>query len=403
MRILTFTNLFPDSTRRNFGVFIYQRMAHFAQRPGNSVVVVTPVPYVPFWMPGKKATEYRAVPAKEQFGELTVYHPRYPFLPKISMQAHGLLMFLGSYQTVKRLVRDGIDCIDSHFVYPDSFAAVMFGKLFKIPVFASARGTDMNAYPKFASVRPMIRWTLRNAQGLIGVCSALSDAMVEMGAPRERVYTIGNGVDSGRFNPQDRNDARKQLGIPLDKKMVVAVGALIPRKGYHFLIPAIGMLKQRGLDVKLYVNGEGDYRPKLEQQIRELNLGESVTLTGSVPNDRLKYWYSAADVSCLASSAEGWANVLLESMACGTPVVATRIWGTPEVVTSDRLGLLVEQNPQSLADGLESALSRSWDREHIAKTAQARSWEVVAAEVEQAFFDITKASAASPDMARANA
>src|SRR3954469_25911907 len=107
MRILTFTSLFPDSTRRNFGVFIYQRMAHFARRPGNEVVVVAPVPYVPFWMPGKKAAQYRAIPAKEEFGGLTTFHPRYPFVPKFSMQVHGFLMFLGAYSTVKGVARDG--------------------------------------------------------------------------------------------------------------------------------------------------------------------------------------------------------------------------------------------------------------------------------------------------------
>ena len=117
MRILTFTSLFPDSTRPNFGVFIYQRMTHVAKRPGNSVKVVAPVPYVPSWVPGKKAREYRAVPRQEEFGALTVFHPRYPFLPKMSAPLHGLLIFIGAYRTVRKLVQQGMDCIDAHFVY----------------------------------------------------------------------------------------------------------------------------------------------------------------------------------------------------------------------------------------------------------------------------------------------
>jgi glycosyltransferase involved in cell wall biosynthesis len=357
-------------------------MAHVARRANNQVTVVAPVPYVPAWVPGKKAHEYRSVPRQEKFGELQVYHPRYPLLPKIGLTVHGLLMFLGAYRLVRRLIGQGVDCIDAHFVYPDGFAAVLLGRAFKVPVVASARGTDINLYPKIRSVRPLLKWTVRHAEGLIGVCSALSEEMIALGAPREHVRTIGNGVDAKRFCPVEQATARRQLKIPQDGKVVVAVGSLIIRKGYHLLIPAIAELKRRGMTVRLFVAGEGEYRPKLEQRIRELGLEADVTLLGNVANDQLKHWYSAADVSCLCSSREGWANVLLESMACGTPVVASRIWGTPEVVVSDELGLLVDLNPQAIADGLQTALRHTWDRARITAFARQRSWDTVADEVE---------------------
>ena len=383
MRILTFTSLFPDTTRPNWGVYIYQRMLHVSRRPGNSVTAITPVPYAPFWLPGKTARGFRAIPAVEQYGEILIYHPRYLTLPKIGTAVQGLLMFLCCYPLIRKLASQGIDCIDAHFVYPDGFAAVLAGKLLGIPVIASARGTDINLYPTYATVRPFLKWTVRHAHGLIGVCTALCDIMVELGAPRDHVKTIGNGVDSNRFHALDPQTVRSQLGIPAGSRIILAVGTLIPRKGYHLLIPAIAELKQRGLSVRLYIAGEGDYRPTLEQQVRRLGLDDDVVFLGALPNDRLKEWYSAADVSCLASSREGWANVLLESMACGTPVVATRLWGTPEVVVSDKVGLLVEQNTASIADGLYSALTRPWDRAFIAASAQKRSWEVVATEVEE--------------------
>jgi teichuronic acid biosynthesis glycosyltransferase TuaC len=137
------------------------------------------------------------------------------------------------------------------------------------------------------------------------------------------------------------------------------------------------------MDVRLYIAGEGERRPALTGQIEELELADQVTLLGSVPNEELRNWYSAANLSCLPSSREGWANVLLESMACGTPVLATRIWGTPEVITSDEYGSLVEQNVAAIADGLEQGLSRSWNRNRIADYAKRRSWDVVAEEVER--------------------
>jgi glycosyltransferase involved in cell wall biosynthesis len=382
MRIITFTSLFPDSTRPNFCVFVYQRMAHFARRPGNQVTVVAPVPYVPSWMPGKKARDYRSVPRFEQFGELKVYHPRYPFLPKVGIALHGFLMAIGAFARVRELVNQGTDCIDSHFVYPDGFAAVLMGKVLRVPVIISARGTDINLSPTVFTVRPLLKWALRNAQGLIGVCKALSDAMVELGAESIKVRTIGNGVDAKRFHSMDTVSMREQLGLPKDIPVIVAVGALIPRKGYHILIPAVAELKKRGINARLYILGEGNFRSTLEKQIRDLGLQNDVVLKGSIPNQELKCWYSAADLSCLASSREGWANVVVESLACGTPVVATRIWGTPEIVTSEELGILVEQNPRSIADGLQSGLQRSWNRSWIAAHTQQRSWEVVAEEVE---------------------
>src|SRR5690242_4966278 len=240
MRILTFTTLFPNSTDENFGVFIYQRMAHVASRPGNQVTVVAPVPYFPRWLKSRRWNTISGIPQVEQIGGLTVHHPRYFLLPKVSMYLHGLLIFLGAFLTVRRLHRQlRFDCIDSHYVYPDCFAAVLIGKLLGLPVVASARGTDINLFPKFRFLRPMICWTLRNTAGNIGVCKALADEMVALGAPHDRVAVIGNGVDPQRFQPVGRVQARRQLNIDPQAQVVVAVGALIPRKGYHFLIPAI--------------------------------------------------------------------------------------------------------------------------------------------------------------------
>src|SRR5947208_5432961 len=240
MRILTFTTLFPNAAARNFGIFIYQRMAHVNRRAGNSVTVVAPVPWAPAWIPSSRWKSYAHIPKVEQIGELTVYHPRYFLVPKISMYVHGLLIFLGSFFLVRRLQKEiGFDCIDAHYVYPDGLAAVLAGRLLHLPVFVSARGTDINLFPSFRLLRPMIRWTLRKAQGSIAVSKALADEMLLLGATQQRLTVIGNGVDVERFRAVDRAQARTMLGIPVDAQVIVAVGALIPRKGYHFLIPAV--------------------------------------------------------------------------------------------------------------------------------------------------------------------
>lgn len=389
MRILTFTTLFPNSNDESFGVFIYQRMAHVASRPGNHVTVIAPVPYFPRWLKSRRWNAISGIPQVEQIGELTVHHPRYFLLPKVSMYLHGLLIFLGAFFTARRLHRQiFFDCIDAHYVYPDCLAAVLIGKLLKVPVLASARGTDINLFPKFRFLRSMIRWTLRNTDGNIGVCKALADEMITVGAPRDRVSVIGNGVDPQRFQPVDRAQARRQLNIDPQAQVVVAVGALIPRKGYHFLIPAIPAILKLNPRLLVYIVGKGDTR-QLKELAVEHGVEDRVIFVGSRPNEELKYWYSAADISCLVSSREGWPNVVLESLACGTPVVATGLWGVPEILVSPELGLMVQQDVISIAAGINRALQQEWNRDKIVQYARTRTWDVVAEEVEEYLTRIT--------------
>jgi teichuronic acid biosynthesis glycosyltransferase TuaC len=383
MRVLTFTSLFPNSAKPQFGIFVYQRMAHFAKRAGNSVHVVAPVPYFPSWLPDKQRQYLSQIPRQEQIGDITVYHPRYPLLPGVSMAMHGLLMFLGSFSLVRRLRGTmDFDCIDAHYVYPDGCAAILLGKVFNLPVIITARGSDINLFPAFRSIRPQIRWTLQRASGVIGVSAALKDTMVALGRARETIKVIGNGVDLARFEPIDSKEARNQLGIPMDARVIVSVGALTPVKGFQILIPALARILPRYPKARLYVVGEGNDRNKLQSLIQELGLEEHVFLVGSKPNEELKFWFSAADLSCLVSAREGWPNVVLESLACGTPVLATPIGGIPEILTSQELGVFVEQDQESIASGLEFALNKQWERSAIASYGRRRTWDDVASEVE---------------------
>ncbi len=384
MRILTFTSLFPNTVQREHGIFVLQRVAHLARWPGNEIKVVAPVPYFPRWLKIEGWHQCSLIPHTESTGGLEVFHPRYLLLPKISMPLHGLLMFLGSMRRVRQLHREkAFDCVDGHYVYPDGLAATLLGKMLGIPVIVSARGTDMNLFPKYRTIRPMIRWTLRQAAGSIAVCSALKQAMVDLGVPNLDVEVIGNGVDVTRFEPLDRAAARCKLGLPAEGRMVVSVGALIPRKGHHFLVRAFADVQREFPDSRLYIVGEGESRGKLQGLIHEFCLEGSVFLTGNQPNEDLKYWYNASDLSCLVSSREGWANVLLESLACGTPVLATNVWGAPEVLDSPELGLLVNQDVDSIATGVLTALRTAWDRDALVRRARQRTWDMVAAEVQR--------------------
>jgi teichuronic acid biosynthesis glycosyltransferase TuaC len=347
------------------------------------VRVVSPIPFFPSGWGWGRWRNLSEIPKNEIIGGLQVLHPRYFLLPKVSMPFHGLLMFLGCLRCVTKLNQNWkIDCIDAHFVYPDGMAAVLLGKVLKVPVTVSARGTDMNVYPSFRLIRPMIRWTLRCADQLVAVSSSLKEAMLKVGTREEKIRVIPNGVDTERFQPLPADIAKSRLSISPSGQTIVSVGALIPSKGHRLLMQAFSKILARHQGLQLYIIGEGGERSSLEVLAKELGIDHVVHLVGKRPYEELPGWFSAGTVSCLLSSREGWPNVVTESLACGTPVVATNVGGIPEILCSADLGIIVEQTIDSAVVGLEQGLTKSWNRDAISRQGRARSWDKVAAEVD---------------------
>lgn len=386
MRILTLTSLFPNAVKREFGVFVYQRVSAVAKRRGNNVQVMAPVPYFPTWIPFARWRIFGRIPIRETIGELNVCHPRYPLLPGL-MPLHGFLIFLGCLTEARRMHRlHNFECIDSHYVYPDGFAAILLGRVLGIPVILSARGTDINVFPTYRLIRPMIRWSLQKAAGIVAVSAALREQIVRLGISSELVKVIVNGVDPNRFFVSDRAAARAQLGIRQDGEVIVSVGSLVPAKSHDLLIRAVAQLRSKaGRRTSLYIVGEGPLRNRLKALIDELDLSEQAHLIGGQSNETLQQWFNAADLSVLVSAREGMPNVVLESLACGTPVLATRVGGVPEVLVSEQLGILVEPSVEAIAAGIERALNSKWHREVISRHARTRTWDSVAEEVEKYF------------------
>jgi glycosyltransferase involved in cell wall biosynthesis len=391
MRILVFTNLYPNNVMPNHGVFVKERMTRFARLAGNQVKVVAPVPYFPPLKINWR-WKYSQVARQETIAGLEVYHPRFFMLPKIGMSLYGILMFLSALPVVIKLKRDfDFEVIDAHYVYPDGFAAMLLGFFFKRPVVVSARGSDINLFSRFPIIRKLLKLTLQKTAAAIAVCQALKDAMVKLNIPPAKIVVIPNGVDTGKFFPLPKQTARRQLGLP-DDKIILSVGELIPRKGFHVLIQALALLihEYGRQDVRLIIAGEGAYRKTLEELIVAQKLADHVRLAGAMPHAELHKWYSAADLFCLASDREGWPNVILESLACGTPVVATAIWGVPEILVSDEIGLLTKREARDLAEKLSLALDKSWQSHKIVSFARTHTWEKVARSVSNVFAGVLK-------------
>lgn len=376
VRVLLFSSLYPSAVRPIHGIFVETRLRELLKTGQVQAKVVAPVPWFPF--KGERFGDYgrfAATPRFEHRNGLDVHHTRYLLPPKVGMNLAPYTMALGALATVRQLQRDGFDfdLIDAHYYYPDGVAASLLARWLGKPLVITARGTDLNLIPQHAFPRKLILQAARYASASIGVCQALMDSLRELGGEPAKLHTLRNGVDLVRFVPESRTQARDKLGLPHTGLLLLSVGHLIERKG-HFV--AIGALPLLPAEVHLLIAGDGPDRAALQRQAQQLGVAERVTFAGVVPQSELKWWYSAADALTLCSSREGWANVLLESMACGTPVLATNIWGTPEVVSTPDAGLLLrERTPVALAEAWTALMQHLPQRVATRRHAESFSWD----------------------------
>jgi glycosyltransferase involved in cell wall biosynthesis len=377
MKIVVITSVFPNQKQPTLGVFVRERMFRVAQHC--EMKVVAPVPWFPF--AGLLKKDYRpAVPFREFQDGIEVLHPKFFNIPRWFKWLDGFFFSLCAAWTVHQLRKEfDFDLIDAHFVYPDGMGAVLLGKLFRRPVTITVRGTLRKFLPRML-IRPQLRFALQQAAWIFTVCADLREAAIDAGAPPERVEVVANGVNIDKFRPVDRQEARKQLGLPLAGKIIISVGGLVERKGFHRVLEVLPELGQRHPDLHYLIVGgpsvEGNFEPELRRLTRELDLGDKVFFAGAQRHEELFRWLSAADVFCLATSNEGWANVFLEAMACGLPVVTTRVGGNAEVVSGPTLGLLTEFGVrEELARALEQAIEQEWDRSAIIRHAAENGWD----------------------------
>lgn len=377
MKILTVTTLFPYANNPKHGVFIETRLRHLmAHFPDVEVKVIAPVPWFPFRHPvfGEYA-EYAKAPAHEQRFGMDVYHPRYVVIPKIGMTLTPRTLSGAIYHQASLLQEQGFDfdVIDGHYFYPDGVAIEQAATRLGKPFTVTARGTDINLIPKYPAPKKAIQTVLQKSGHNMAVCEALRQTMIALGAAPNSVTTLRNGVDLTLFPFADtakQADLRQQLKLPSHQPVVLSVGHLIERKGHHLVIDAMKNVP----DAVLVIAGSGPEEKALRKQVHNNGLASRISFVGSVSQKELAQYYGAANALVLASSREGWANVLLESMACGTPVVASNIWGTPEVVRTADAGLLVERTPEAIAAGMNALLTSPPLRSDTRRYAEQFDW-----------------------------
>jgi len=375
MRVLVLSSTFPSSSQPTRGVFVRERIRRLGKRC--EVVVVAPVPWFPLnrWIRRERAT----VPAVEHQEGLTVYHPRFFSVPRYAKFLDGAFYYLSLLAFTRRLRRTfPFEVIDAHFAFPDGLAATLLARTFSCPLVVTLRGTIVRL-SGYRLHRPQLRWVLRRADRVTAVSESLAGVAVGLGLPRERVRVIPNGVDTRTFMPMDRVQARRLAGLPEHRKILLTVAGIYEGKGQHSVVEILPALREKYPDLLYVMVGNSrpgeQYRRRLTEAIWRLGLKDHVLVAGPRPHADLARWFSAADVSVLATQSEGWPNVLLESLACGTPAVATRVGGTSEIVRDGQDGILVPfGDAPALGRALDRALDTPRDRAALVKRARAFDW-----------------------------
>jgi glycosyltransferase involved in cell wall biosynthesis len=372
MRITVVTSYFPTSARPYGGNSAFQTLRLL--KPYASIEVVCPLERYPN-IPGLKPARYERADPAWQPPEFKTTYVEYPAIPIVTRPFNGRVCARMVLPYV-RLSRP--DLILSYWLYPDGYAAVRVGRELGVPVIVGAIGSDIRRRNDPITIR-LVRQTMLQADAVITVSEELRQRAIAQGIPADKVTAIRNGCDTSVFHPGDRAVARGQVGCDAQSELIVYAGNLLASKGLGELMEAFLELAKSRPRLRLAIVGQGPYGETLERRAAAAGMEDRVTMPGRRDATGIAQWMRAADVFCLPSYSEGCPNVVVEALACGRPVVATRVGGIPELVHGNCGILIPPRDVEELRGALDSALSKRWDGEEIARTST-RSWDTVAAE-----------------------
>lgn len=377
MRVLLFSNHYPGSdapTRGTYNQSLWRALGKHCD-----VRVVGPIP---FWTRQKRPRDLLIPPRESRFG-LDAAFPSFFSIPGV-VALHGHASFLSLAGYLAWVWRQfPWDVVVGSNAYPDGVGAADLARVSRAPLVQNVIGTDVNELPERPGLGPQIKSALRRAGRVIAVSRAMAERVVSLGVPRARVVAQHNGVDGQVFAPRGIEEARRRVGLDHrhGRPVIVYVGNVKIGKGVEVLVEAMAPLTRRHgkKDALLCVVGSGEADREIAARVRDLGLSSHVRLAGRQPHGDVPFWIGAGDVLCLPSYMEGCPNVVLEALASGRGVVATRVGGIPELVRDGENGYLVPPgDPEALADGLAKALSRRWDADEQRASVPYPSWDGVA-------------------------
>jgi glycosyltransferase involved in cell wall biosynthesis len=380
--LLSISTLYPTPLRPRFGTFVQSSLEALAKRGDWRVTVINPlgVPPVAFG-------RYKPLTTLEPFSEeggVAIHRPRFTLIPKLGAARNPAAIVKAVLPLAQQIhARTPIDVVDAQFFYPDGPAAAMIARALGVPHAIMARGSDIIVWGEKDFARRQMIAAAADAGHLFAVSGDLKRRMAAMGMPDERISVHYTGLDRNRFRPLAHTQLRSQLGaqlgfaLPQGAPVLASVGALIPGKGQYLIIEALPHLPE----ARLILAGEGDDAARLRAMAVELGVENRVHFAGSVDHDLLPLILSAADAMVLPTVSEGLANVWVEALACGTPVVTCDVGAASELVASDLAGQLIERSAAGVVDGVRKVLARPRDRQAVSALVEGYSWEANAADL----------------------
>ncbi len=369
MRILILAQHFPNKNKPEQCSFIKEDAINLSKYI--DVVVVNPIYSFPP-LPRYKAliNETLDIPEIERIGNLTILRPRTIYCLGAT-RVFNINMFIRSVKNLKKEIGK-IDLVHAYFAHIAGFAGINISKFFKVPLVVGVMGSDINRFV----LRNEGRWydrkralaSLSDANAIIAVSEDLKNKVESLGDFSSKTYKIHNGVSTDTFKPADKLTARKELGLPIKKKILLFVGNIIKEKGVLELLDAIKIINRDDLSVVMVGR---DYL-----QSDEMHKHSQILFKGAVPYENIPRYMQASDILVHPSYSEGFGKVLIESLACGCPVVSTDATAIPEIISSEDLGILVPpKDSVSLADAISNALAKKWNIEKLLEHAKRFSTE----------------------------
>lgn len=378
MKILSISSLFPTPDMKNHGVFVENRLLSMSQIEGNELSIINPIPSSPIHklIPKYKAQQSSPLHEHSNFF-FDIYRPRFFSIPGFFKDLEHLFLL----DKVRAYVRDKkIDAIDVHWTYPDAVVAQQIAKELNVPYFVTLRGSEAFYEKDNDNRNKLIKSALEDSKGIISLSEKLEKKAFNLMDDKfysKKSAVIRNGVDINKFPYVSKNIARSLLSLGDDDVILLGVGSLIERKGFHHVISSLKSLAKMipEKNIKYYILGEsgleGDYSSKLKDNIALLNSSNErieVVLFGSVSNNSLYRWYNAADIFCLSSFDEGSPNVLSEALSCGCPAVCNDVGSVVEIMNSEEdLGTVISTPLSSRMDELSGGAWASNIHEQLRK------------------------------------
>lgn len=396
MKILVISSQFPNKIQSGHGLFIYELLRH--QQKLNDITVISPISINPpmaivrhslknFKVLVHWFKQRFSIPNSDNVNGIRVYYPKiFIFLNPLLKWTRIIPYFIRTWILARKIRHDfKFDLIHCHFAYPEGMVGVLLSKLFSLPVVVTYHGPEIS---RKSSILPgHLRYVVRSSDQNIIVNRNLKKYFMTNNYDHNGfIEIVNNGVDISRFFPWDKIRARKDLDLPLSRQIILYSGELGPDHGINYLIDACELLFTHNTNVLLYILGSGVLKDALLRKIGNLDLGNRIFIKESVPQEQLPGWLNAADVFVTPWLEAGLGTSLIESLACGTPVVATDIDWIEQIIPSPNLGLLAApRDHEDLADKIQQSLQKIWNKDELVSRAKTFTWFKIAGKIQNCY------------------